>query len=351
MEYESITRRTVLAGGLVGLCGWTTLGCSEGQAQESAGVTIEGRTFSGNRGTASGAAGGEGLRAADGMRIVNCRFQDLGNGAVRVATPVSQLTIEDCQAVNLYRFLEDTASAGLPDASLRDFVVRRVRAERLERGFLRLRYQSANGLIEDVTAICRETGGDLYCVGFALDDQANNITYRRVAAHGFREVTRSSGSYWNGDGFTDERGNSAIRYTDCMAADCTDGGFDLKSVDVVLERCIAARNKRNFRLWSSGELTDCESREPIWRGGSGGKSHFSFHGDVGTYQIVRPKVRAPQGNTAPVFMFSTNVPARVVIEDADIDAPSAPLIKVEGGPQPTVSFVPERRQQRIRTAS
>jgi hypothetical protein len=348
MKSKGITRRSLLAGGLVGLSGWIQ-GCSAGKAQDT--VTLQGRTFSGNRGTASGGAGGEGIRATDGMHITNCRFQDLGNGAVRIATPVNQLTIEDCQADNMYRFLEGTASQGIAEASLRDFIVRRVQAHRLEHGFLRLRYQSARGLIEDVTATCRESGGDLYCVGFALDDEASDIVYRRVSAHGFREVTRSAGSYWNGDGFTDERGNRAIRYIDCLAADCTDGGFDLKSADVLLERCIAERNKRNFRLWSSGELRDCESREPVWRGGSGGKSHFSFHGDVGAYRIVRPKVRSPEGNNAPVFVFDTNAPAHVVIEDADIDAPSAPLFKVEGGPQPDIVFVPERSQQRIRTAS
>ncbi|WP_129792155.1 hypothetical protein [Sphingosinicella sp. CPCC 101087] len=339
-----MSRRLVLAGGLAGLCG-----C--GVEAQATGTLIEQRTFSGNRGTGSGGAGGEGLRATDGMRIANSIFRDLGNGAVRVSRPVTGLTIEDCQGDNLYRFLEVTVSTGGADASLTDFAVRRVRAEGIEHGFSRIRYRSGRGLIEDVTAVCRESGGNDYCVGFQLEGEASEITYRRAIAQAFQESSRPSSSYWNGDGFTDERGNSAIRYIECAASNCTDGGFDLKSSGVMLHDCVARGNKRNFRLWASGELQGCESHEPVWRGGSGGKSHFSFHGDVGSYRIVRPTVRASEGNEAPVFMFATNGQANITIVDADIDAPSAPLIRVESGPEPNIVFEPERSQQRIRTAS
>lgn len=348
MAIELLTRRTAIATGLAGL---GSLAAFSFRGQEPGGEPLVGRTFTGARGTGSGNAGGEALRASDGMRISNCRFEGYGNGAVRVAAPVSGLVVEDCEGLNLYRFLENTAGGGATDATMRDFAVRRVKASELEHGFSRIRYRSSGGTIEDVTARGRASGGAQYCVGFALDDEASEITYMRVAAHGFQESGRSSGSYWNGDGFTDERGNRAIRYVDCLATDCTDGGFDLKSSQVRLERCIARGNKRNFRLWAGGELHDCESHEPVWRGGSGGKSHFSFHGDVEEFRIVRPKATAPEGNTAPVFMFATNRPARIIIEDAQIDAPSAPLIRVEGGPPPEISFVPERGQQRIRTAS
>jgi len=345
MDRSLLTRRGLLAAGIGGLIVPGALAQAGGRRQ------IRGRTFRGDRGNGIGGAGGEGLRAASGMRVQNCRFFDLGNGAIRIADPVRGLIVEGCEASNMYRFLEDATEEGQAEASLRDFVIRRINATRLERGFLHLRYQSSRGLIEDVTALCKDSGGARYCVGFALDDTAHDITYRRCVAQGFREVTREASSYWNGDGFSDERGNSQIRYVDCRASDCTDGGFDLKSTDVVMINCIARGNKRNFRLWSSGLLQGCESHEPVWRGGSGGKSHFSFHGDVGTYMLRQPKVTAPAGNTAPVLYFSTNQPAEVVIIDAQIDAPSAPLIQVEGGPQPVVRFIPDRGRQRIRTAS
>jgi hypothetical protein len=320
------------------------------RADKSDGSAVSGRTFTGTFAGGERGSGGEGLRAASGMRVVACSFRHLETG-VRIAEPVRHLTIEGCHGESLYRLLDNTADHGLPDASVSDFVIRKVRAEQLKHGLLRLRYHSTRGLIEDVTAICDESGGGLYCVGFQLDGQASHITYRRAAAHGFRETTRPAGKYWNGDGFSDERGNEAIRYIDCLATDCTDGGFDCKSAGVVLEHCVSSRNKRNFRLWNSGELHDCESHDPVWRGGSGGKAHFSFHGTVGTYRLVRPVVRASNGNEAPVFLFHTNAPAHLIIEDADIEAPSAPFLKVEGGPPPTVEFRPTRTRQRVRTAS
>lgn len=337
------TRRAMMAGGLA------SLSATDALAQRGRNV-VRGRTFRGTRGDSIGLVGGEAIRATNNLIVQNCRFLDFGNGAIRVAAPVRNLVVEGCRAHNMYRFLEDTAE-DVPDASLRNFVIRSIEASHLERGFLRLRYQSSGGLIEDVTAVCKESGGARYCVGFALDDQASGITYRRVSARGFREVTREPGSYWNGDGFTDERGNSAIRYLNCAASDCTDGGFDLKSSGVLLANCVARSNKRNFRLWNSGSLHDCESHDPLWRGGSGGKAHFSFHGDVGTYVLQRPKVRAQPGNEAPVLLFATTRPAEVLIVDADIDALSAPLIRVEGGPAPNIRFMPPRENQRIRTAS
>lgn len=339
----AFTRRALIAGGLASFA-------APAFAQTRRTV-IQGRTFRGDRGNNVGLIGGEAFRATDHMYVRNCRFFDLGNGAVRVAAPARDFILEGCEAWNVYRFLDATAE-GVPDASLRDFVIRRMTAGHLERGFMRLRYQASHGLIEDVVANCKQTGGSRNCVGFALDDQANDITYRRVQAHGFREVTRESTAYWNGDGFTDERGNSAIRYENCTATNSTDGGFDLKSSGVLMVGCVSRSNKRNYRLWNSGTLQDCQSHEPLWRGGTGGKAHFSFHGEVGTYVVRRPKVRAAQGNDAPVLLFAgTTTPATIIIIDADIDAPSAPLIKLEGGPAPNIQFYPPRASQRIRTAS
>src|SRR3546814_18309287 len=72
---------------------------------------------------------------------------------------------------------------------------------------------------------------DAYCVGYQLDNEAHNITYNRVEAHHFQESGTAASKYWNGDGFSDERGNHGIRYLTCTAPECTDGGFDLKSTE------------------------------------------------------------------------------------------------------------------------
>src|SRR3546814_4140393 len=66
-----------------------------------------------------------------------------------------------------------------------------------------------------------------------------------------------------------------MRYLTCTATECTDGGFDLKSTDVYMENCVSRANKRNYRLWGSGELHGCRSEDPRHHGGSGGAAHRS----------------------------------------------------------------------------
>src|SRR3546814_10239084 len=140
----------------------------------------------------------------------------------------------------------------------------------------RIRYGSHDVTIEDVKAY-GSTQCDAYCVGYTLDNEAHNITYNRVEAHHFQESGTAASKYWNGDGFSDERGNHGIRYLTCTATECTDGGFDLKSTDVYMENCVSRANKRNYRLWGSGELHGCRSEDPRHYGGSGGAARSEEH--------------------------------------------------------------------------
>ncbi|SLK05439.1 hypothetical protein [Novosphingobium mathurense] len=343
---SKLTRRYVITTALTASTGLSALVLSRSL---SAGDTtsIRSKTFKGNR-TVEGVKGdgGEGLLAQSNSLIQNCKFLDLGNGAVRVRAPIDNLRIENCEANNLYRFLEVTSSDKKVPADLTHFVVRQVTAREVDRTMTRIRYGSHSGTIEDVKAF-GSSRCDLYCVGYQLDGTAHDITYTRVEAHDFREASRPKDKYWNGDGFSDERGNHGIRYISCVATGCSDGGFDLKSADVRLENCIARANKRNYRLWNSGELLRCTSVDPHHYGGTGGKSHFSFHGGVKRYIIDQPVVKASPGNSAPVFFFATKEPMHLEIRNATIDAPDAPLIRVEG-PEPVITWVPERDAQKIR---
>ena len=309
-----------------------------------------GRSFIGNRrrGGSKG-DGGEGIRATSGLTLRNCTFRNLGNGGVRVARPINGLTIENCHADNLYRFLEVSQPAKGGSASLSNFTLRKITARNLDHGFSRIRYGSHTGVIEDVVAYASARCDD-YCVGFQLDGAAHDIRYIRAEAHGFRESARPRDKYWNGDGFSDERGNRDIAYIDCLATGCSDGGFDLKSAGVRLSNCLARANKRNFRLWGSGTLIRCTSENPKHYGGTGGTAHFAFHGNAGRFVLDRPVVRAARGNTAPVFLIETKGPVTIEIRNADIDAPSAPLFKVQG-PPPKIIWVPAQKKQKIRVAT
>jgi hypothetical protein len=341
MSICPMTRRQFVATGLA-------ISAFPDLVRAQTGTLIEGRTFQGTRtGSGTGGEGGEGLRAKSNMTIRNCHFLDLGNGAVRVNVPTDQLVIEDCDGFNLYRFLEDTSSISANPAVLSNFAIRRVIAQELDHGMTRIRYGSHSGVIEDVVAY-GSAQCDLFCVGFQLDDEAHDILYVRAQAHGFKETDRPSDRYWNGDGFSDERGNRAIRYLSCIATQCTDGGFDLKSSGVYLENCLARENNRNFRLWANGELHGCRSEHPRHHGGTGKSAHFSFHGAATKFIIDAPVVRASADNKAPVFLIETSVPLTLEIRNADIDAPGAPLFAIDG-PEPVISWIPDRSQQNIRT--
>lgn len=205
------------------------------------------------------------LRGASHLHFSHFVFRDVGNGAFHVSAPISDVSVEDCAFENIYRFFENTAGDGEGHASIRGFTLRRCRGSRAERGFLRVRYNSRDGLIEDCAAVGTANEGGRIPAGCALDDRARDIVYRRVRMENFQQWR--SGAYWNGDGFSDEPGNANIRYEACEARGSTDGGFDCKSRDVVFENCIAEDNKRNFRIWSErARMTDCISRAPNFRG-------------------------------------------------------------------------------------
>jgi len=57
--------------------------------------------------------------------------------------------------------------------------------------------------------------------------------------------------YWNADGFCAENNSYNITYIGCSSFDNTDGGWDDKSKNPLLIGCVAIRNKKNFRFWST----------------------------------------------------------------------------------------------------
>lgn len=260
------------------------------------------------------------LRGADHLHFSHFDFRATGNGCFRVGGPVSGLTIEDCAFEDIYRFLENTSSNDEPSASLRSFAVRRCQGQGVQRGFSRLRYSSRDGVFEDCRAQgMANEGGDIPA-GCALDDRASAITYRRCVMENFQQWR--SGDYWNGDGFSDEGGNRNIRYEQCEARGSTDGGFDCKSIAVVLEDCIAEDNKRNFRVWDErATLTRCISRNPNFRGRDVEQAdacHIWIGAGRGPIQIDDLTIE-DQGST-PILEFEHDS-ARVEIRGVRVDAP------------------------------
>lgn len=261
------------------------------------------------------------LRQADHLHFSNFHFTRIGNGCFRVAASVRDLVIEDCSFDDIYRFLENTGDDDRV-ANLQGFAVRRCSGRGVERGFLRIRYSSSGGIVEDCSATGVAVEGDeTFPAGCALDDRAHDITYRRCVMEGFQQWR--AGAYWNGDGFSCEPENRGIVYEECAARGSTDGGFDCKSRDVVLRRCVAEDNKRNFRIWSARALMqECLSRSPNFRGvGEEDTSpcHIWIGGEGARVRIEGLVIEEPSAETA-LFEIDDEE-ARVELSGLDVRAP------------------------------
>jgi len=258
---------------------------------------------------------------------------DVGNGLVVLDRPTSGVVMDDVRVDGGYRVIENTgidrAAAGV--VGLR---VSNVTATNLRRGFARIRYDSRDGIFSDVTASGVLTTGahDLPC-GIAIADDASDFRFERCTMRGF-QWKRNDRQYWNGDGFSAERGNRRLVFRSCAAWDNSDGGFDLKASDSMLDDCISGRNARNYRLWSSINASRLTSIEPNKVGGIGDTVHFALMGAKApggapiVIRIAHLVVKSAHG--WPIFDVHDG-PVRIIIDSHDIQVPAGTqLIRPRG---------------------
>ena len=272
------------------------------------------------------------VRSGGVYRDVHAR--DVGNGLFVVREPVRNVQIADVNVTGGYRVIENSAAPGLAEAGCVGLRVRGARATGLVRGFARIRYDSHDGVIEDVSASgMLTTGSTDLPVGIAFDGTAHDFRIERCVMRGFR-WKRGDRKYWNGDGFSAERGNARLLFRQCAAWDNSDGGFDLKSTGTVLDDCVSGRNARNFRLWSSIRATRLVSLEPAKIGGIGDTNHFSIMGAKGAGEppVIRIEhlvVKSDRG--WPIFDVHDGA-AKIVIGSHDIQVPpGTPLMRSRSG--------------------
>lgn len=216
------------------------------------------------------------LGGADHLHFTNLAFANQGNGVFRVGADIRDLRISDMRADNVRRFIEDYPSgeAGSDSATISGLVVEDVQVQGFSKGAIRLRSDTNDVVIRDVVGDSerQDEDGDDFAMGVHLSDTVHDVLVERVTMRN----TFDSGpddDYWNGDGFASERDTYGLVFRDTEATDNTDAGYDLKSTATTLVRALAAGNKRNFRLWGEAELTDCVARDPVTRGGSGGRAN------------------------------------------------------------------------------
>ncbi|MCI4592657.1 hypothetical protein MOK15_21605 [Sphingobium sp. BYY-5] len=284
---------------------------------------------------------GEIYLARSGRRIAGINASHVGNGLLRVASPVDKLILEDARVNDVYRVIENKAAEKDGDASIHGLRVSRVLATGIRRSFARIGYDSRDGIIEDVLATgTTVTAPHDLPVGIGFTGTAHDFRIERCIMRGFR-WQRGEKKYWNGDGYSAERGNYRLLFRRCAAYDNSDGGFDLKSSTTVLDDCIAGGNARNYRLWTSMRATRLTSLEPVKAGGIGDTCHFSLMGEKSvsgktaepiTIHIEHLEVRSSKG--WPIFVVHDG-PVRISIGTHDIQVPpQTPLVRLAGGAIP-----------------
>lgn len=246
--------------------------------------------LTGTRDPAAGKVGGPWKKIRDdldGFTLADFHATDWGDAFLTIgAATVTNLDLGPGTIDRTYRVL----NMGEPAGQLHGFRIHDITATNLERGGLRFK-DASDGLIEDVTCLSDGLGCPDIPVGFAITDgPGHHITYRRCTAGGFVKRVDRPGAYVNGDGFSDEETCTDITYEDCYAHDNGDGGLDSKCANLVATRVTCERNKRNFRLWGSGVVTDCVSIDPA-------QVHFWFGGQnrPGSYLLERPVFVGGQG--------------------------------------------------------
>ena len=178
-----------------------------------------------------------------GLRIENCQH------GIRTSGGNRSIRIED---VAIARCREGFIFNGLIDSTLS-----RCQIVRYTKRGIRFEAECKSVTVRDVLADAN--AGDAawplegFPFGFAVEDEASNEGFRfiRCVARN-NQHEQGPKDYWNGDGFVVEPAAQDVSYVDCEAYDNTDGGWDDKSTAPLFTNCIAARNKRGFRIWNLG---------------------------------------------------------------------------------------------------
>lgn len=91
------------------------------------------------------------------------------------------------------------------------------------------------------------------------EPRIHDVTLIDCVARNNRFV-QSTGTYWNGDGFSTEEATYNVTYTRCYSFDNHDGGFDDKADNVTYVSSVAIGNAKGFRYWgNNGVYINCLS--------------------------------------------------------------------------------------------
>ena len=213
--------------------------------------------------------------SADYLTFKYFDFQRVGQ-PFRLTGPTHRgITVSDCNAYNFRRFFEhDSATSHV------DTVLRNITAAGFSKTAIRIRGDSHNVLLEDVTLNSGRQDGDNFATGVECNETAHDITMRRVTVTNCHDTHHSNPDrFWNADGFASELGNYNIYREDCTSSGNTDAGYDDKGTSVTQVNCTASGNKVNYKFWGPSTTNiDCRALNPKSRGGAGAQMQYYVYG-------------------------------------------------------------------------
>jgi hypothetical protein len=202
-------------------------------------------------------------------------FQRVGQAFHLTGPTHRNITVIDCAAYNVRRFFEHD-----PRTSHADTVISHVVAVGFSKTAIRIRGDSHNVLLEDITLNSGRQDGDNFATGVECNETAHDIVMRRVTAANCHDTHGSDPNrFWNADGFASERGNFNIVREECESSGNTDAGYDDKGTNVTNVRCAAAGNKVNYKFWGPATRNiECRAIDPRLRGGVGPQMQYYVYG-------------------------------------------------------------------------
>ncbi len=218
------------------------------------------------------------LAGTSNLTIRGIEFRDV-NTAIHLLGGHDKIVIEDVRVIGAREGIRSEGKGKAAGATKR-LTVRGCVFEHFTKRGLRLLSGHEDIVVEGCSADAggREWGTEPFQMGFAVEAGCTEVSFADCVARGAHHDAGKG--YWNGDGFCAESGAGTIRWTRCRAFDNTDGGWDTKADLSVFQDCIAARNKRNYRVWGKGCFKNCLSVFPVYPGGSGGTACVWSKGEV-----------------------------------------------------------------------
>lgn len=139
--------------------------------------------------------------------------------------------------------------------------------------------------------------------------------------------------YLNGDGFVAEGNSADVTFVRCRSIRNQDGGFDLKVPDVKLTDCIAIGNKRGYRIWRTGTLTNCFAGwgpTGLWcNGGPLTADHCTFHAAEAAAVMTDDKATQPIALEDCIISIQSDAPrarptlGKVVLSGSVVTGPGS----------------------------